>query len=258
MNAIEISGFMKRYRGDKIAVQNLNLNVPQGSFFGFVGPNGAGKTTTVNYIAGLIRKSSGTLKLFGETIKEGAFEHKRRIGLVLEKPLYLDRLTGQEYLQLVGQLYGLGRNMTTDRTDELLALLDINDSRNKQIRFYSAGMKKKISLAGALIHDPDLLILDEPFEGIDAVSSKTIRNILEKMTHKGRTIFMTSHMLSVVEKLCGEVAIINKGIIVFVSPSSKIRETFKDDKMTERYRDLEDLFISIVGDKENDMLSWLE
>ncbi len=258
MNAIEIANFMKRYRGGKIAVEGLDLIVPCGSFFGFVGPNGAGKTTTVNYISGLIKKSRGTLKLFGEIIKEGAYEYKRRIGVVLENPLYLDRLTGDEYMHFVGRMYGLDAQAARRRTDELFELLELNDSRGVQIRTYSAGMKKKISLSAALIHDPELLILDEPFEGIDAVSSKVIREILVRMVEKGRTIFLTSHMLEIVEKLCDEVAIIHKGKIVFVSKSSDIRDIFRDEEMSERYTGLEDIFLSIVGKRERGTLSWLE
>ena len=258
MNAIEITGFMKRYRGGTVAVENLDLTVPCGSFFGFVGPNGAGKSTTVNYIAGLIRESRGALRLFGETIERGSFEHKRRMGIVLERPSYLDRLIGREYLHFVGRMYGLAAAQSAERTNELLSLLDIDDSRDRQIRTWSAGMKKKVSLAAALIHDPDLLLLDEPFEGIDAVSAKTIRAILGRVVERGGTIFLTSHMLHIVEVLCDEVAIIHQGRIVFVAPSGKIRETFRDERMTERCRDLEDLFMNIVGVKETDLPSWLD
>jgi len=258
MNAIEIINFMKQYRNGKIAVEDLNLSIPTGSFFGFLGPNGAGKTTTVNYIAGLIRKSRGMLKLFGEAITEDEYEYKRRIGVVLEKPLYLDRLTGEEYIHFVGRMYGLNNKVLKKRANELFDMFELEDSKSRQIKSYSAGMKKKISLSAALIHDPDLLILDEPFEGIDVITSKIIKEILNRIIEKGCTILLTSHMLEVVEKLCDRVAIINKGKIVFVSESNKIRDLFENDEMAERDVNLEDIFLNVVGSKKRGKLSWLE
>ncbi len=258
MYAIEIKGFTKIYKNKVKAVDNLDLNVPMGSFFGFVGPNGAGKSTTVNFIAGLIRKTNGALKIMGEEIVEDNYEYKRKIGFVLEKPFYIDRLTAKEYLHFAGRMLGLDKNTTEERTEELIEFFDLPADK-KLIEKFSAGMKKKVSLAAALIHDPEILILDEPFEGIDAVSSETIRSMLTKMVEKGKTIFLTSHILEIVEKLCSEVAIIDKGKVIFQSPIEDIRERFKDDDLKKRYSSLEQLFLSLVsGSEKKDTLSWLE
>jgi ABC-2 type transport system ATP-binding protein len=177
---------------------------------------------------------------------------------VLENPPFIDRLIGEEYMHFVGRMYGLEEQDVRKRTGELSALLELNERRRKQIRAYSAGMKNRVSLSAALVHDPELLILDEPFEGIDAVSSTAIREIPARMVEIGRTVFLTSHMLEIVERLCDEVAIIHKGRLVFATTSSDIRSTFKDKEKSERYAGLEDLFLSIVGKKDRGTLSWLE
>ena len=259
MNIVEIVDFTKTYKKKMIAVNNLTLRVKQGSFFGFVGPNGAGKTTTVHFIASLLKQSRGELLLFGDKITDDSFEHKRRMGFVLEKPLYIEKLTGQEYLHFVGQMYDLDKNTTEIRTTELLDILELTEKKNVYIETYSAGMKKKISLAAAMIHDPDLLILDEPFEGVDPVSSRIIRENLKLMVKKGKTIFLTSHILEVVEKLCDEIAIINKGRLIFQDSTKSIREKFKNKTGGETYAGLEDLFHHLVmSGKEKEKLSWLE
>jgi len=259
MYAIEIKGFTKKYRRNtEPAVDNISLRVPEGAFYGFVGPNGAGKSTTVNYIADLISKTEGNLKLFGREINEGDYEYKRRIGFVLEKPFYIKKLKAEEYLNFVGKMHDLEDDVLSRRIEELLHVFKLQDDRDKLIEEYSAGMKKKTSLAAALIHDPDLLILDEPFEGIDALSSRVIKDNLKTMVEKGRTIFMTSHVLEIVERLCGRVAIINKGKLVFEAEVSSIREMFKDKEKQEKYKGLEDLFLSLVSDdEESTKFSWL-
>ncbi|MBD3424598.1 MAG: ATP-binding cassette domain-containing protein [Candidatus Latescibacteria bacterium] len=259
MYAIEIEHFSKKYKKDQIAISDLSMKVVEGTFFGFVGPNGAGKTTTVNYIADLISKTEGRLKLFGEEIKEGDYEHKGRIGFVLEKPFYLKKLKVEEYLRFVGRMQDLEDELVEERIEELLRVFRLSEHRDKLIEEFSAGMKKKTSLAAALIHDPDLLILDEPFEGIDALSSKIISDNLRAMVEKGKTVFLTSHVLEIVEKLCERVAIINRGELVFETEVSAIRERFKDREKVEKYEGLEDLFLSIVaGGEETDRFSWLQ
>ncbi|HMA77431.1 MAG TPA: ABC transporter ATP-binding protein [Candidatus Krumholzibacteriaceae bacterium] len=259
MYAIEIEHFSKKYKKGQIAVNNLSMKVAEGTFFGFVGPNGAGKTTTVNYIADLISKTEGHLKLFGEEIREGDYEHKRRIGFVLEKPFYLKKLKAAEYLRFVGRMQNMEDKLVKERIEELLKVLKLSEHRDKLIEEFSAGMKKKTSLAAALIHDPDLLILDEPFEGIDALSSKIISDNLKAMVEKGKTVFLTSHVLEIVEKLCERVAIINRGELIFETEVSSIRERFKDREKVEKYEGLEDLFLSIVaGEEKTDRFSWLK
>ena len=258
MNAIEIEQFTKIYKGKVKAVDRLDLNVRAGSFFGFVGPNGAGKSTTVNFIAGLIRRNSGTLRILGEEINDDSYEYKRKVGFVLEKPFYIEKLTAREYLTFAGRMFGLEEGLAKKRTEELVEFFELPKDK-KTIEKYSTGMKKKVSLAAALIHDPEILILDEPFEGIDAVSSELIRSMLGRMVEKGKTIFLTSHILEIVEKLCSEVAIIDKGRIILQSPIEEIRARFKDEELKRNYSSLEQLFLSLVsGDEKKDSLSWLE
>lgn len=254
--AIEIADFKKKYRG-VTAVDGIDLGVRRGSFFGFIGPNGAGKTTTVHYIAGLIRKTQGSLKLFGEDVGDGSQEYKGRTGFVLEKPFYIDRLTAREYLSFIGQMYGIDKKTAFARTEELLQFFELEGDK-KQIENFSAGMKKKVSLAAALINDPQLLILDEPFEGIDPPAARQIKDQLLLMVEKGRTVFLTSHVLDIVEALCTEVAIINKGKIVFQDATEGIRDRLKDRASGEKYAGLEDLFLTLVsGERESSGLSWL-
>jgi len=253
MNAIELINLRKEFK-DVVAVKNINLSVKEGTFFGFLGPNGAGKTVTIKMMVGLLKPTSGQINLFGFDVDKDEIEHKRKTGIVLDEPLFFEKLTGKEYLHFVGRMYDLDKKIAESRTEELLEFFELQDKRNKFIETYSAGMKRKISLAAALIHNPDLLILDEPFEGIDAVSSKLIRNNLELMVKKGASVFLTSHILEIIEKLCSEIAIINLGEIIFKSTAEKIR----DEVSKEKYSGLEELFLSLVATgREKESLSWL-
>jgi len=259
MNVIEIREFKKIYKKGIIAVDNLSIKVKMGTFFGFIGPNGAGKTTTVNFMAGLLKQDRGELFLFGERIKYDSYEYKRRIGFVLEKPLYFEKLTGEEYLYFTGKMQDIDKKIIVSRSDELLNFFELSDNKDRLIETYSSGMKKKISLAAALIHDPDILILDEPFEGIDAVSSRVISENLKLMVKRKKTIFLTSHILEIVEKLCDEVAIINKGKLVFQSSIEFIREKVAGERTKKAFSALEELFQTlIIPDKRRKTLSWLE
>lgn len=258
MNVIEINHYTKIYKRKIVAVDDLTMNVREGSFFGFIGPNGAGKTTTVNYLAGLLKKNKGELHFFGDHITDDSYEYKRKIGFVLEMPLYFKKLKGEEYLHFVGQMYDLEKRIVVSRTKELFELLELSEKKDELIETYSAGMKKKISLAAAIIHDPELLVLDEPFEGIDPVSSKIIRDNLKLMVKNGKTIFLTSHILEIVEKLCNEIAIINKGKLIFQDSTVSIRGKMKSDK-NGKFLGLEDLFHRlVVPDNNKHILSWLE
>jgi ABC-2 type transport system ATP-binding protein len=258
MNVIEFRLVSKKYSRGKLALDELNLQVPGGSFFGFVGPNGAGKSTTANLIAGLIRKNSGSIRIFGNEIKPGSFHYRSKIGFVLEKPFFMEKLTGEEYLRFAGQMYDLKRETLQSRLEELLDFFNLKHERKKLIQDYSAGMKKKISLAAALIHGPEILILDEPFESVDAVSATQIKENLRYMTDRGGTVFLTSHVLDIVEKLCDRVAIINEGKLIFQCPTDSIKTRFKDREMKQKYSGLEELFINLVAyGAEKKSLSWL-
>src|SRR5437588_6452125 len=211
--AIAVHDLRKVY-GTKAAVDGLDLEVPRGCFFGFLGPNGAGKSTTIRMLTGLIPPTSGEIELLGLPMPQQAIEIKKRIGLVPDESLLFDRLTGAEFLEFVGRMYGLARPVAQERAGELLGLFELADQRRKLIAEYSKGMRKRVAMAAALIHRPELFLMDEPFEGVDAVGARLMKDLLQEQVKHGGTIFLTSHVLQVVERLCDRVAIIHEGKLV--------------------------------------------
>ena len=245
--AIVVSDLRKLY-GDKAAVDGLNLSVPRGCFYGFLGPNGAGKSTTIRMLTGLIPPSGGSIEILGMRMPEEETEIKKRIGLVPDESLLFDRLTGAEFLEFVGRMYGLGRKVAAERARALLELFELEESR-KLIGEYSKGMRKRTAMAAALIHNPDLFLMDEPFEGVDAVGARLMKDILLDQVRRGATIFLTSHVLEVVERLCDRVAIINEGRIVIEGAMADLREGAET---------LEDVFVRVVGaERAYARLDWL-
>src|SRR5436190_14914575 len=208
--AIEVHDLRKMY-DQKAAVDGLTLTVPRGCFFGFLGPNGAGKTTTIRMLMGLAPPTSGSIELLGLPMPEKGLEVKRRIGLVPDESLLFDHLTGLEFTEFVGRMYGLARTLAQQRARELLALFELDGEPRKLIGDYSKGMRKRVAMAAALIHRPELFLLDEPFEGVDAVGARLMKDLLQDQVRQGVTIFLTSHVLEVVERLCDRVAIIHEG-----------------------------------------------
>ena len=249
--AIETIGLTRTF-GQFTAVDKLDLSVPAGTFFGFLGPNGAGKSTTIKMLTGLIRISAGEARILDRDIDGDPIEVKRQIGVVPEELALFDRLTGTEYLRFVGRMYGLQKNTIRTRSAELLELMSLHDESKKLIVDYSHGMKKKLSLAAALIHDPKVLFLDEPFEGIDAIASRMIKDLLTSLTVRGVTIFLTSHILEIVEKLCSTVAVIHQGRLVAHGKTAELR---KGDQTAS----LEEVFLDLVDaeDTPAKVLSWL-
>src|SRR5580658_11026274 len=246
--AIAVHDLRKLY-GDKAAVDGLNLTVPQGCFFGFLGPNGAGKSTTIRMLTGLIPATSGTIELLGLPMPAEETLIKRRIGLVPDESLLFDRLTGMEFLEFVGRMYGLTRPVAIERAHGLMDLFQLHADR-KIISEYSKGMRKRVAMAASLIHHPELFLMDEPFEGVDAVGARLMKDILLDQVRRGATIFLTSHVLEVVERLCDRVAIIDKGKIV--------REGSMDE-MRCGTESLEDVFVRLVGaGHEFHELEWLK
>jgi ABC-2 type transport system ATP-binding protein len=210
--ALRVQDLRKVY-GSKAAVDGLSLTVPRGCFFGFLGPNGAGKTTTIKMLMGLAPPTSGSIELLGMSLPEHALEIKQLIGLVPDESLLFDHLTGGEFIEFVGRIYGLERAVARARSAELLDLFELGRANRKMIAEYSKGMRKRVAMAAALIHRPQLFLMDEPFEGVDAVGARLMKDILLDQVRHGATIFLTSHVLEVVERLCDRVAIINEGRI---------------------------------------------
>lgn len=246
--AIQVRDLRKVY-AEKAAVDGLTLTVPRGCFFGFLGPNGAGKTTTIKMLMGLAPATSGSIELLGLPIPEHALEIKQQIGLVPDESLLFDHLTGGEFIEFVGRIYGLDRAVARERASELMELFELSDSRRKLINEYSKGMRKRVAMAAALIHRPQLFLMDEPFEGVDAVGARLMKDILLEQVRHGSTIFLTSHVLEVVERLCDRVAIINQGKLVLEAPMEELRGASET---------LEDAFVRAVGvDRTVETLDWL-
>jgi ABC-2 type transport system ATP-binding protein len=241
------------------AVDHIDLIVEPGQFFGFLGPNGAGKSTTIKMLTGLLEPSAGTIQILGEDLIANPNEVKRHIGVVPEGMALFGKLTAFEYLHFVGRMYGLDKATTQQRTAELLDFMGLADQQKKLLADYSHGMGKKLALAAAVIHGPKVLFLDEPFEGVDAVAAVTLKNMLQRMIARGATIFLTSHVLEIVERLCSHIAIINKGHIVAAGSLDELRagvqarqlpssETGASSLDSGRLT-LEQIFLSIVGNE---------
>ena len=246
--AVQTHGLTRRF-GDLVAVDHLDLVVPSGSFYGFLGPNGAGKSTTLKCLTGLLRPSSGTMTIRGRDPARDGVELKREIGVIPEEEALFERLTGMETLSFVGRVHGLDDATLAHRAGELLELLDLAGSAGKLVADYSHGMRKKLAMAVALLHAPRLLFLDEPFEGIDAVASRQIKDVLHGFVRRGGTVLLTSHILEIVERVADHVGIIDRGRLVAQGPLAEVAAG----------RTLEDAFIALVGAgaAERPTLDWL-
>src|ERR671920_2616245 len=243
--AVETFSLVKQF-GDFVAVDHINLRVNRGSFFGFLGPNGAGKSTTIKMLTGLLAPTSGTLRVLDLDITQQPMEVKRRIGVVPEDLNLFERLTGAEMLAFTGRMYGLRSEETAARAAELLGLMELDEDPKKLVVEYSHGMKKKLSLACALIHKPQVLFLDEPFEGVDAVASRTLKDLLLRLTGRGLTVFLTSHVLEIVERLCTHIAIISEGRLVTSGALDELRRGISVEG-DGALMSLEDYFILVIG-----------
>ncbi len=266
-------GLTRRF-GDLLAVDGVNLQVAPGQFFGFLGPNGAGKSTTIKMLTGLLAPSSGQIEILGLDLNTDPVNVKRQIGVVPEGMALFGRLTGSEFLNFAGRMYGLDRTTAAQRAAELLDFMQLADQPKKLVTDYSHGMQKKLAMAAAVIHGPKVLFLDEPFEGVDAIAAGTLKSMLQGMIARGATIFLTSHVLEIVERLCSHVAIIHQGRLVAQGSLEELRagveaqalaagagpsgdgasrESESAEKLT-----LEEIFLRIVGgSRQEQELSWL-
>ena len=266
--AIATNALTRRF-GDFVAVQDVHLSVAPGQFFGFLGPNGAGKSTTIRMLTGLLAPSAGSIRILGEDLTAKSSEIKRQIGVVPEGMALFGRLTAKEYLHFVGRMYGLDRTTTRQRTEELLEFMGLADEHKKLVTDFSHGMQKKLALAAAVIHGPRILFLDEPFEGVDAIAAGTLKAMLHGMIGRGATIFLTSHVLEIVERLCSHIAIIHRGQLVAHGSLEELRAgVAARDTSTGRSGDgqpsrltLEEIFLDLVGSsadaRSEQELSWL-
>jgi len=252
-HAIVVEGLTKTFRR-QTAVDRVSFRVARGRFFGFLGPNGAGKSTTIKMLTGLLRPTSGDAAIEGVRLSGDLLALKRKIGVITEElPLY-ERLSGEEHLLFAARMHGLGRSEARRRTEELLDFLSLADERSKLVVDYSQGMRKKLALACALVHGPSVLFLDEPLNGIDPVSGRVASDLLRRLAARGVTIFFTSHVLDVVERLCDEVAIIDRGRIVAQGTLDEIR----GQRAMVADASLEDVFLKLVqADVRREDLSWI-
>ena len=255
--AIDTTAVTRRF-GDFTAVDNVNLRVDAGQFFGFLGPNGAGKSTTIKMLTGLLAPTSGSIRILGEDMSSNSPAIKRQIGVVPEGMALFGRLTAQEYLRFVGRMYGLDRDTAMQRTQELLDFMQLADEQKKLITDFSHGMQKKLAMAAAVIHGPRVLFLDEPFEGVDAVAAGTLKAMLQRMIARGATVFLTSHVLEIVERLCTHIAIIHRGQLVAQGSLEELRAgigragqanspDLDSPSAVPDHRSLEEVFLAIVG-----------
>src|SRR2546425_1128247 len=236
---------LTRRFGNLTAVDAIDLRVEPGQFFGFLGPNGAGKSTTIKMLTGLLAPTSGRMQILGLDFATHPVEVKRQVGVVPEGMGLFERLTGAEYLNFVGRMYGLDRATAAQRTAELLDFMQLADRPRTLIADYSHGMQKKLALAAAVIHRPRVLYLDEPFEGVDAIAAGALKELLARMTENGVTIFLTSHVLEIVERLCSHVAVIHRGRLVAQGSLEELRAGIAAPEGSTTT--LEQIFLSLVG-----------
>jgi ABC-2 type transport system ATP-binding protein len=240
---IETKNLVKRY-GDKTAVRDVSFNVFGGEVFGFLGPNGAGKTTTIKMMVGLLRPTSGSVAVAGYDVQKQPLQAKAVNGYVPDSPNLYSKLSARELLGFVGDLYEMPRQKIAERIEELLRLFELGDAQDDMIDTYSHGMKQKVALAAALIHDPKVLVLDEPTVGLDPKSARLIKDMLRQMADRGAAVFLSTHILEIAERMCDRIGIIDKGNLVAAGTMEELRSLGKGEKS------LEDIFLNLTGGAE--------
>ncbi len=243
-NLIEVRDLTKRY-GDKVAVNNVSFNVYGGEVFGFLGPNGAGKTTTIKMIVGLLQPTSGVVRVAGYDVQTQSRLAKASSGYVPDTPNLYAKLTGRELLRFVGDLYDLDRKQAARRLEELLRMFELASAADDTVDSYSHGMQQKTSLAAALMHDPKVLVLDEPTVGLDPKSARLIKDILRQLADRGAAVMLSTHILEIAERMCDRIGIINKGQLIAVGTMDELRTLDKTGQAS-----LEDIFLSLTGGVE--------
>jgi ABC-2 type transport system ATP-binding protein len=255
VDAIRISNLVKKY-GTVLAVDNLSLAVPKGSMFGFLGPNGSGKSTTIGCLTGLLDPTAGEVEILGERFTADSAALKRRMGVMPETLGLFDPLYAHEFLAFIARMFGLDEPTARKRVTELLAALELTDT-SKTLGEYSTGMRKRVAFAAAVIHTPDVLFLDEPFESIDPAGVSLMKQWLRRLTEQGRTVFVTSHVLETVERLCDRVAIVTRpGKLVWQGDITALSRGGSLEHEGQSFDALESLFLRLTGERYAD-LNWL-
>lgn len=245
---------LSKYFGNLCAVDSLRLKVDAGEIFGFLGPNGAGKTTTINMLTGLIRPSSGSATLAGYDIQEQSLQAKAILGLMPDTPHLYEALSGRQFVRMIADLYEVPAQQAENEMDALLEQLELDDAADDQIKGYSYGMQKKILLISVLIHHPQILFLDEPTSGLDPRSARTVREILRQRCEQGCSVFMTTHILEIAERICDRVGIISKGKLIAVGTLAELQKRKRElstqptDNTMDEVETLEDIFLDLTAD----------
>ena len=250
---IELTHVTKSYDGEKKAVDDLSLTVHNGEIFGFLGPNGAGKTTTLKMITGLLSLDAGSISIDGHDIQKEPLEAKRRFSFVPDNPDTFTRLRGIEYLRFIADIYGVGKAEREERTEILTRQFGIHDALNQMVKTYSHGMQQKLILTGALLHDPDNWLLDEPMTGLDPASSFQLKQLMREHADAGKTVLFSTHVLEVAEKICDRLSVIDNGKLLFVGTMAELKERYAEDAS------LESLFLRLVeesGPQAPDTSGW--
>jgi ABC-2 type transport system ATP-binding protein len=243
-NALIESQHLTKHYGDKVAVNNVSFEVYAGEVFGFLGPNGAGKTTTIKMIVGLLQPTSGTIKVAGYNVSQQPLQAKATSGFVPDTPNLYPKLSGRELLRFVGDLYEMDRQQVERRIEELLRVFRLEEAGDDTIDSYSHGMQQKTALAAALMHDPKVLVLDEPTAGLDPRSARLIKDMLRQMAERGSAVFLSTHILEIAERMCDRIGIINEGELIAVGTMEELRALGKGETS------LEDIFLSLTGGAE--------
>jgi ABC-2 type transport system ATP-binding protein len=237
---IELENLTKRY-GNLLAVDNLNLRVPKGEIFGFIGPNGAGKTTTINMVGGVLAPTSGAVMICGKNMADHPEHAKRKIGFIPDRPYLYEKLTGMEFLKFIADLYDVDEDAFLKKSEEKLDMFFLSDRSNELIESYSHGMKQRLVMAAALLHDPEVIVVDEPMVGLDPLAIKMVKDLFRHLANEGVTIFMSTHTLKVAEDICDKIGIIHKGTLVATGTYEELRGDVAGEGT-----DLEEIFIRLT------------
>ncbi len=239
---IELSNLTKKYDAF-LAVDNLNLSVPKGEIFGFIGPNGAGKTTTIKMMGGILEPTSGTVTIGGIRMDKDPEAAKRKIGFIPDRPYLYEKLTGMEFLKFIADLYGVDKSAFSKKADEKLGIFSLTDWPDELIESYSHGMKQRLVMAAALLHDPEVIIVDEPTVGLDPAAVKILKDLFKQLAGQGVTIFMSTHTLHVAEDICDRIGVIRKGTLIATGTTEDLK---REANITDA--DLEQVFLSLTSD----------